>query len=120
MSDVANGVKLPLATFIGERLYPPEKKDNRVQMSLRLDTDLHRKVVAKMAPLRLKFQTLVEGLMERWITGEFDRQSDRPITAAESEEDREILRIVHRPANRAEVLAGTAIKRYLELLDEDR
>lgn len=88
-------------------------------MSLRLDSELHQKVILRMAPLRLKFQTLVESLMERWITGEFDRQEERPLTNTESEEDAEILRIVHRPADRAEVLVAETVKHYLKLKQGD-
>ncbi len=54
-------------------------------------------------------------VQRRWVDGEFERKSERPITEAESAEDREILRIVHRPANRAEVLVSATVKHYLEM-----
>lgn len=111
MGHVANGVKLPEATFIDLT----ENKGNRVQMSLRLDPELHEKVLTRMAPLRLKFQTLVESLMERWVTGELDRRGERPISSVESDEDAEILRVIHRPADRAEVLVAETVKHYLRL-----
>ena len=99
----------------------PDKKQDRIQMTLRLDPQLHEKVVVRMAPLRLKFQLLVEALLERWLTGEFDRRNvDRPITKAETEEDRRILQIVHQPRDRAEKLVSETVKHYMELLEEDK
>lgn len=102
---------------------PPENTKKKV--TLYLSEEQHRAGRARFASAiykgSAKFQTLLLELYERWLAGEFDvKRPDRTITAAESEEDREILRIVHRPANRAEVLAGTAIKRYLELLNEEK
>lgn len=63
-----------------------------------------------------KFQHLLLSLYERWLAGEFDAKPEpRPITATESEEDAEILRVVHRPADRAEVLVAETVKHYLRL-----
>lgn len=67
----------------------------------------------------LSFNGLILHLLRRWLNGELDRKEQRPITDTESEEDREILRIVHRPATRAEDLAGSTIRHYLEMKKRD-
>jgi len=94
--------------------------NTKKKVTLYLTEEQHRAGRSKFANAlyvgESKFQTLLLDLYERWLGGEFDSKvTERPITDAESAEDREILRIVHRPANRAEVLVSATVKHYLEL-----
>lgn len=94
------------------------------KVTLFLDEEQHRMGLAKFSSAdnkgARKFQHLLLALYERWLSGEFDAKPEaRPITATESEEDAEILRIVHRPADRAEVLVAETVKHYLKLKQGD-
>lgn len=90
-----------------------------VQISLRIPPNLHLSCIERMRELGLTFNGLIQHLLRRWLNGELERKDLRPISEVESEEDREILRIVHRPSTRAEELAGSTIRHYLELKKRD-
>ncbi len=96
-----------------------EKKSKHIP--IRLDRSLYTSVLMKMTPMGYKFQGLVVELLERWLSGEFEAKPEpRPISAADEREDSEILRVVHQPANRAEVLVSQTVKNYMEMVRKDR
>lgn len=97
-----------------------EKREKSfVQVSLRIPPSLHLSCLERMREYGLTFNGLILHLLRRWLSGEFDRKEQRPISPVELEEDREILRIIHRPASRAEELAGSTLKHYLDLKKRD-
>lgn len=97
----------------------PRKGDKSyVQISLRMSPEIHKSATDRMRDSGLTFNGLVMNLLRRWLKGEIDRKAERPLTVAESEEDQEILRIVHHPESRAEKLVSGTMKHYLGLKRE--
>lgn len=95
-----------------------ENKD-RLTLTVRVPPDFHRKLIARIEVTGHSINGLMQNLLRRWVDGELDRKTDRPITSAESEEDRLLLRVIHHPVTRDEKLLSHSAQIFLRLLRED-